>query len=137
MSQPDASVIEYVNTHRLAVLATQRKTGAPQMTMINYLFNGNDFKISVRGFSQKAKNILKRPEVSMAIVDGREQVIVYGNADVITEFSEVARLTKEMRKHAGMPEQSEDEFFERLRSEERVVVVVTPNSYYPASMPQR
>ena len=60
MSQPDASVIEYVNNHRLAVLATQRKAKSAQLTVINYMFNGEDFKVSVRGFSQKAKNILKR-----------------------------------------------------------------------------
>ncbi len=137
MSQPDASVIEYVNNHRLAVLATQRKAKSAQLTVINYMFTGEDFKISVRGFSQKAKNILKRPEVSMAIVDGGEQVIVYGRAEVISDFEEVARLTREMRSHAGMPAQAEDEFLERLRSEERVVVIVTPESYYPTSMPQR
>ena len=137
MSQPDASVIEYVNNHRLAVLATQRKAKSAQLTVINYMFNGEDFKVSVRGFSQKAKNILKRPEVSMAIVDGREQVIVYGKADVVSEFDEVVRLHREMRSHAGMPEQPEDEFLERLRSEERVVLVIRPDSFYPETMPQR
>lgn len=37
MEQPDQSVIDFVNEHRLAVMATQRKSGPPQLTMINYL----------------------------------------------------------------------------------------------------
>lgn len=135
MPQPDASVIDYINNHRLGVLATLKKSGAPQLTMINYLFNGEDFRISVRGFSQKAKNIRRRPDVAMAIVDGRQQVIVYGKIEVVDAFEDVKRLTREMRANAGMPPQSEEEFVEGLKREERIVLILKPDSYYPLSMP--
>src|SRR5215471_13270670 len=123
MTEPDESVMDYVKGHRLAVLATQKKSGAPQLTMINYVFNGEDYKISVRGFSQKAKNIRKRPEVSMAIVDGRQQVVVYGQCEVVSDFDEVYRLTGELRRSAGAPEQPDAEFRDWLKREERVVLI--------------
>lgn len=136
MAEPDSTVMDYVKAHRLALLATQRKSGPPQMTMINYMFDGENYLISVRGFSQKAKNLMKRPEATLAIVDGRQQVIVYGKTRVITDFEEVMAMMLDMRRHAGMPDQDAKEMRESAQREERIVVVFTPTSYYPTTMPQ-
>jgi nitroimidazol reductase NimA-like FMN-containing flavoprotein (pyridoxamine 5'-phosphate oxidase superfamily) len=62
MSEANAGIVQYLQNHRTGVLATQRKNGAPQQTLIAYHFDGNDLAISVRGFSQKAKNLRRRPE---------------------------------------------------------------------------
>ena len=136
MEQPDQSVIDYVNEHRLAVMATQRKAGPPQLTMINYLFDGERYLITVRGFSVKAKHLRRRPELSMAIVDGRRQVIVNGTAELIEDLDEVVKIAPKLRQHAGMPPQSEEETRDWAKREERVIIVVTPTSYYPLTMPQ-
>src|SRR5262249_3979812 len=134
MAEPDASIVDYINDHRMGVLATQKKSGAPQLTMINYVFNGADYKISVRGTSQKAKNIRRRPVVAMAVVDGRQQVVVYGKIEIIDEFEEVHRLTADLRRAAGAPQQDDAEFRDWLKREERVVLVLHPESYYPLTM---
>ena len=135
MEEPDESVKEFIREHRLAVMATQRKSGPPQMTMINYMLDGETFLITVRGFSLKAKNLRRRPELSMAIVDGRQQVIVYGTATLIEDIDEVVAIAPRLRAHAGMPAQSEAETRAWAEREERVIIVVTPTSYYPRSMP--
>lgn len=136
MEGPDQSVIDFVKEHKLAVMATQRKSGPPQMTMINYVFDGESYLITVRGFSVKAKNLRRRPELSMAIVDGRQQVIVYGTTTLIEDTEEVVKIAPRLREHAGMPPQSEEETRAWAEREERIIIVVTPTSYYPRAMPQ-
>lgn len=136
MEQPDKSVIDFIESHRLAVMATQRKAGPPQMTMINYMFDGTNYLITVRGFSLKAKNLRRRPELSMAIVDGRQQVIVYGTASLIEDIDEVVKIAGKLREHAGMPQQDAAEMRAWAEREQRVIIVVTPTSYYPLTMPQ-
>ena len=137
MEQPTQSVIDFINEHRLAVMATQRKSGPPQLTMINYLFDGEHYLVTVRGYSVKAKHLRRRPELSMAIVDGRQQVIVYGTAALIEDIDEVVKIAPKLRQHAGMPPQSEEETRAWAEREDRVIIVVTPTSYYyPTAMPQ-
>lgn len=136
MEQPDQSVIDFIKEHKLAVMATQRKSGPPQLTMINYVFDGSDYLITVRGQSVKAKNLRRRPDLSMAIVDGRRQVIVYGTSKLIEDIDEVVKIAPGLRSHAGMPPLSEEETRAWAEREERVIVVVTPTSYYPLTMPQ-
>ena len=100
----EPSIAEYLNTHRVAVLATNRKSGPPQQTLIAYQFDGETMAISVRGFSQKAKNLMRRPDASLAVIDGSRQLIVTGQMNVITDEAEVLRLNKErMRKIAQRP----------------------------------
>jgi nitroimidazol reductase NimA-like FMN-containing flavoprotein (pyridoxamine 5'-phosphate oxidase superfamily) len=134
MEQPDESVLEYVREHRLAVMATQRKAGPPQLTMINYMFDGGEYLVTVRGYSLKAKLLRRRPELSLAIVDGRRQAIVYGTSRLIEDLDEVVTIARRLRAHAGMPEQSIEETREWAEREQRVIIVMTPTSYYPLTM---
>jgi PPOX class probable F420-dependent enzyme len=135
MEQPDESVLDYVREHRLAVMATQRKAGPPQLTMINYMFDGEHYLVTVRGQSLKAKILRRRPELSMAIVDGRRQVIVYGTSRLIEDLDEVVTIAQQLRAHSGQPEQSIEATREWAEREQRVIIVVTPTSYYPRTMP--
>ena len=47
MAELDPSVADYLKDHRTAVLATNRKAGAPQQTLIAYHFDGTNIAISV------------------------------------------------------------------------------------------
>jgi quinol monooxygenase YgiN len=51
----ETGIARYLSTHRVRVLATNRRPGATQQTLIAYHFDGNDIAIRVRGFSRKAK----------------------------------------------------------------------------------
>jgi PPOX class probable F420-dependent enzyme len=124
----------YLTSHRTGVLATSRKSGAPQLTLIAYHFDGASFAISTRAPTQKAKNIERRPDVSMAVIDGQRQLIVYGDAIVVHDEGQVLRLHQERIRQIALRQETDGELAERLRREQRVVILFTPRSFYPASL---
>jgi len=126
--------LEYIQTHRNALLATNRKQGAPQLTLISYHFDGKDFTVSTRGATQKAKNLSRRPDASLAIVDGGRQLIVYGKATVVSDPDEVLRLHLSRMAGGGGRSETPAELAERLRREERVIIIIEPQSYFPATL---
>jgi PPOX class probable F420-dependent enzyme len=128
------SLAEYLSGHRTAVLATQRKAGAPQMTLIAYHFDGSTLAISTRAPTQKAKNISRRPEVSLAVIDGQRQLIVYGTCDIVRDEAEVLRLHKERIRRIALRQETDEELAERLKREERVTLIVTPTSFFPTTL---
>ena len=128
------TVAEYLKGHRTAVLATNRKAGAPQQTLIAYHFDGNDIAISVRGFSQKAKNLRRRPDASLAVIDGQRQLIVSGIITVIEDPDEVLRVNKERMRQISTRNESDEDLAARLRNEQRVVLLLSPERVYPQTM---
>ena len=137
MNQIDPSIVQYLENHRTGVLATQKRSGAPQQTLIAYHFDGNDIAISTRAPTLKAKNILKRADVSLAVIDGQAQLIVYGAATVIQDPETVYRLHRERIRQIAMRAESDEELAQRLRREERVVLILKPSSFFPTTMVRR
>ncbi len=137
MPEIPASIAEYLQGHRTGVLATQRLRGAPQMTLIAYHFDGENFAISTRAPTQKAKNLSKRPEASMAVIDGQRQVIVYGSVDIVRDEAEVLRLHQERIRRIAMREESDEELASRLKREERVVLILKPETFFPPTLEGR
>jgi len=130
----DAGIAEYLSGHRTGVLATSRKAGAPQLTLIAYHFDGADLAISTRGPTQKAKNLKRRPEASLAVIDGQRQLIVYGTVRVIEDEAEVLRLHQERIRRIALRPETDEELTARLLREERVVLIMTPDKFYPTEM---
>jgi len=128
------SLAEYLQGHRTGVLATQRKAGAPQLTLIAYHFDGATLAISTRAPTQKAKNISRRPEVSLAVIDGPRQLIVYGTCDILRDEAEVLRVHKARIRPIAQRAETDEELTERLIREERVMLIITPTSFFPASI---
>jgi PPOX class probable F420-dependent enzyme len=133
MSEAGVGISEYLLGHRTGVLATQRRAGAPQMTLIAYHFDGETLAISTRAPTQKVKNIAKRPEVSLAVIDGQRQLIVYGTCDIVRDEADVLRLHKERIRLIALRQETDVELAERLNREERVVLMLTPEKFFPAS----
>ncbi len=134
MHQIESSIAEYLEGHRTGVLATSRRSGAPQQTLIAYHFDGNDLAISTRGPSQKAKNLVRRPNASLAVTDGQRQLIVTGSTQVVSDPDEVFRLHAERIRQIALRQESDSELAERLRREERVVLILTPERFYPPAL---
>jgi PPOX class probable F420-dependent enzyme len=135
--QIDPTVAQYLQNHRTGVLATSKFRGSPQQTLIAYHFDGNDIAISTRAPSQKAKNIAKRPDVSLAVIDGPAQLIAYGPATVVTDPEQVYRLHRERMSQISTRNETDDELAQRLQREERVVLLLQPTSFYPTTMQRR
>jgi PPOX class probable F420-dependent enzyme len=134
MSTLDVSILDYLRGHRTGVLATSKKSGAPQLTLIAYQFDGTTLAISTRAPTQKAKNISVRPEVSLAVIDGSRQLIVYGAARIVRNAAEVLHLHRERIRQIALRKETDAELEARLKREDRVVILLTPRSFYPATL---
>ena len=60
-------IIELLNTHRIMTIATNRPDGWPQATVVGYTNDGLVLYAIVGRNSQKFRNILRDPRVSLAI----------------------------------------------------------------------
>ena len=137
MTDTSTSIAEYLSGHRTGVLATQRAKGAPQMTLIAYHFDGNDIAISTRAPTQKAKNLTKRPEASLAVIDGQRQLIVYGTVEIVRDQADVLRLHQDRIRRIALRQETDEELAARLIREERVVLLLRPDRYFPATLEAR
>ena len=137
MPDTPPSIAEYLSGHRTGVLATQRVRGAPQMTLIAYHFDGSDIAISTRAPTQKAKNLTKRPEASLAVIDGQRQLIVYGTVDIVRDEADVLRLHQERIRRIALRQETDADLTERLKREERVVLLLKPDRFFPATLEGR
>jgi PPOX class probable F420-dependent enzyme len=133
-TQTDSSIVRYLQSHRNGVVATTNRTGTPQQTLITYHFDGKDIVFSTRGDRLKAKNISVRPNVSLAVIDGGAQLIVYGNARIVRDPDEVFRLHAERIRPLARQPETDAELAGRLKRENRVVIVLTPQRFYPTSL---
>ena len=118
----------YLRERQVAVLATSRKDGTPQQSMITYLFDGEHIVISTVKTSAKHHNIRRQPQVSLLVPDGKQQVIVYGAAEVL-EGRERDRYIMAIREHQGDPLPADydlDRFSARLDELGRVIIRITP-----------
>ncbi len=76
---------EFLKSHVLAVLATARRDGSPQISTNNYSYDGEYLYFSVTTSRAKWINTRRQPRVAAVINDGRKQVVVYGVAEGIVE----------------------------------------------------
>jgi PPOX class probable F420-dependent enzyme len=134
----DPSIVEYLKNHGLGILATVNRNGTPQQTLIGYRWDGQNVVISATADRLKVKNASKRPAVSMAVVDERDQVIVYGKAWIERDPARVLDLHRAHHlQGAQQVPDKEQEFAEQLIREGRVVMVITPERFYPERLRRR
>lgn len=76
---------EWLATHQWAVLATGRKDGSPQVSMIAYAWDGTHLFATFRRPSAKRHNMARQPRVALVIADGRKALTVYGVAELLEE----------------------------------------------------
>src|SRR3546814_17659140 len=92
----------YLRGHQLGVLATSRKDGSPQQSMITYLYDGAHVLISVTKDRAKYHNFRRQPRVSLLVPDGPEQLFVRGTAELLEGLPR-DRYILALRKHPGVP----------------------------------
>jgi PPOX class probable F420-dependent enzyme len=74
---------QFLKDHRLGILATGKRDGTPQQSILGYAFDGTDVVIETGSETAKVKNLRKRPGVSLAVSDGPTCVVVYGAARLL------------------------------------------------------
>ena len=117
----------FLREHRLAVLATGRRDGSPQVSTIYYDYDGTDIVISVTSDRWKWKNAVRQPKVALLVNEGRQQLIVYGTAEGITDDPDRLELTKRLRRRAGTDFPDDATFATQLDEAHRTILRITPD----------
>lgn len=135
---------EYLRNHAQCVLATGRKDGSPQVSTVNYSFDGEHILISVTSDRAKWYNAVRQPKVAMVVNDGRRQLVLYGTAEGIKpEHPDRIKLWRKHRAlQAAMPPEVYDgrsrtpapdddaEYGRQLDELKRVLLRVTPETVF-------
>jgi len=116
----------FLRQHRLAVLATGRRDGSPQVSTIYYDYDGADIVISVTSDRWKWKNAIRQPKVALLVNEGRQQLILYGTAEGISDDPERLELTKRLRRRAGTEFPDDATFAAELDGAHRTILRITP-----------
>ena len=119
---------EYLMSHTQGVFGTGKRDGSPQLSTINYRFDGEHIWISATKDRAKFVNAMRNRKVALLVPDNGRQVIVYGTAEGITERLERNRLTRFLREVGPAPSPADEgELDRQLESEGRIVIKVTPD----------
>lgn len=118
---------QFLRDHRLAVLATGRRDGSPQVSTIMYALHAGEIVISVTRDRAKWQNAVRQPKVSMLVNEGRKQLVVYGTARAVRDDPERLALHKLIREAMGRPVDDEAEYLRLLDEQKRVILAITPD----------
>jgi PPOX class probable F420-dependent enzyme len=84
---------QFLDAHRWAVLATGRRDGSPQQSMIGYAVDDEGrLLVTMPPQTAKWKNARRQPNVCVTVADGREHLVVYGAAEPVERDPERAAL---------------------------------------------
>ena len=125
-AQEDKRTVEsFLAESRNATLATIRANGTPQLTPVWFVWDGEQFIITVTTERAKYKNLVRDARMSLCIDDvtGFGYVTAEGEAE-IREQDIWADTRKILVKYRG--EEGGAEYLERLKTEPRVLVVMKP-----------
>jgi PPOX class probable F420-dependent enzyme len=73
----------FLADRRLGIVATGRRDGSPQQTIVAYQVRGEAIVISTGTATAKVTNLRRRPGVSLAVTDGPRCVVVAGAARLL------------------------------------------------------
>ena len=121
---------QIIQEEKLAVLATLRSDGSPQLSPINYAYQDGRFLISTTRDRAKYKNVRRNPQVSLCIVQagGHPYVMISGNARI--EEADIEEGTAQIVRNMSDQPPPEN-FAERLREQGRILIIVTPERFVP------
>ena len=125
----DSEHREFAEMQIWGILATGRKDGSPQQSMIGYKIDEHGRIImSVKHDRAKWKNVLRQPKVSLSVSSGRACLIIYGSAETIAEDPLRAELTADVvAKLRGVERPDPTTLTEFLDEQKRTVLRITPD----------
>jgi PPOX class probable F420-dependent enzyme len=115
----------------LATLATIAGNGIPQQTVVWFLYDGGELKLSLNTSRLKTKNLTKRPRCSLLVLDPavpQRYLEVRGTAALQAD-TDYAFARKVGAKYGGADLSAHDG-----PGESRVVVTITPTNVYAVDM---
>lgn len=118
----------FLDDHTWAVLATGRRDGSPQQSMVGYAVDdAGRLIVSAKSYTAKWKNALRQPHVSLTVPDGRIHLVVYGDAETISDDPLRAELTAQVFGVLGGGDPPDpSSIIDMLDEQQRTVLRITP-----------
>ncbi|MPZ21968.1 MAG: TIGR03618 family F420-dependent PPOX class oxidoreductase [Dehalococcoidia bacterium] len=126
---------EFLESNRLAIVGLERRSGSPALTPVYYVLDGDDLLMSTTNTRQKYRSIKANPRVSVCVMSEEFPFIyltIYGRAVVEESVEAATDLWMSIMgvMYGQKPgEEQRPEVEEIVRSQGRVVVRFTPESY--------
>lgn len=125
----------FLKGHRLAIVGVERKDAPPQLSPVYYVMDGDDLLISTTATRAKAASVRKAGRVSVCVL-GEQQpfpyLTVYGHGRIEDEDTvDVMMAVGGAMTGSPLPESTRPALEERAKVEGRVVLRVTPESFFP------
>ena len=119
----------FLQTNRWSLVATVGRSGAPQVTMVAYHWDGTDIVMSTRRAAAKWANIAHHPLIGVTVTDDQRCLSLYGTAERIADDPERETLTRRVQAsllpdHAA---QLERDFGKGLDVVGRVIIRLVPD----------
>ncbi len=121
---------QYLRERNLAVLATGRKDGSPQVSTIYYDYDGTDIVVSVTTDRAKWVNTQRQPRVAMVVNDGRRQMIIYGTTEGVRDDPARLDANKRLRNNRNAEYPDDATFVQQLDEAHRVILRITPDQVH-------
>jgi PPOX class probable F420-dependent enzyme len=126
---------QFLESHRLAVLGVERSAKPPHLSPVYYVPDGDDLLVSVTKTRTKTKLISRNGRLTLCVlheefpfpylrIEGRGRIEEDGAVDTMM------RVGGKMQGRE-LPDSMRPAIEERARNEQRVVLRLTPEAYYP------
>ena len=126
---------QFLDSHRLAVLGVERAGKPPHLSPVYYALDGDDILVSVTETRVKTTLIRRAGRLSLCVlheefpfpylrIDGRGRIEEQGAVDVMMRIGEKMQGRE-------LPDSARPAIEERVRIEQRVVLRLVPERYYP------
>jgi PPOX class probable F420-dependent enzyme len=129
-----AEALEFVRHNHNAVLATTRSDGSPQLSPVTVgVDDAGRIVISTRETAIKTRNLRRDPRAVLCVVTTRfygDWVQLTGTADIVSLPEAMEPLVEYYRGISG-EHPDWDEYREAMRSQQRVLVRITPTAAGP------
>lgn len=123
----------YLEAHVWGLLATGRRDGSPQMSMVAYDWNGHDLVISCRSTAAKYLNARRNEAVVLAVPDDLDNLTVTGTAVCWDNGAERDQMTARLRDrladgHPWARDMLDADIAAGLDAVNRVIIQIVPTS---------
>ncbi len=126
---------QFLESHRLAVLGVERGAKPPHLSPVYYVLDGDDLLVSVTQTRAKTKLIKRAGRLSLCVLDEQfpfRYLRVEGSARFENDGAvELMLQVGEKMQGRPLPKSARPNIEERARTEQRIVLRITPESYYP------
>jgi len=124
----DDDAAAFRDAHVWAVLATGRRDGSPQQSMVGYAVDDEGrLLVSAKAHTAKWRNAVRQPRVCVTVADGREHLVVYGTAEAVSDDPLRAELTADVfAALSGTDRPDPASIVPLLDEQQRTVLRITP-----------